>query len=807
MKKLFAVMLALCLTLCLAAGSALADFGRLNTQPQSTELSRVDDPENYAVTGQNGRVWTVMIYMSGTNLESEGFASCATNDMREMVGADYDQSQMTVLLLAGGATRWKNNAIDVDDHAIYELVGDTFVKRQSLGKTASLGNPATLTTLMDYGYANYPADHYALVMWDHGGGPNGGAIHDDNNIVYTAGGNPVSDWLTSDEIVEGLSSSFAANRKLELFAWHACLMGTLEVACMLAPYFDYMCCSEEVMCSAEDLNYAFFKNLPKCSNGYEAGNLVIEAMMAQCAENYGADYGRYPTVLTESLIDLSKIPMLTQTVDDFFAVAADQMTESSYAGAARIRNGLYTFSFSEASFDMVDLRELVLANRDLAPQKADAVLEALDAVVCRNWLINIDPSKAGGLTVWYPLNSLTGMAERDLSVYESSFAPNYGFPTHYVSYIRSFTNLRASGGAVSTSNWTKLNGMSSDGNKANQTVYQLQLNETQANELMEHSIVVLTAVPNEAGEMTYAVVSSSATELDNMVVRGSYVNRGLFVLDAEGKPVNTVPLTWSERQVGSKTYVVTEVTLCDEEGNAVKAMLYCERAEDGALTVAFAKPYDATVGSYASASVMDAADFAAASADIACLLVNEETGISQWEVGQTVTVSWNMADCTLALVDDLVPLDTLYGAFELVDIYNNVHVALINGDAEDAVVIDCDDVYVRFNACDVRVSDGSLYITMTVANPTENEVAIEVTGMRLNDQAVDAGENWLEGNGPNEGIMPGESCTMTIAAPMDAIAADDALHAITMSLVVVDAADETELAVVPAMVSLTLPLN
>ena len=48
---------------------------------------------------------TVMIYLSGCDLESVGGAANA--DILEMIRSGFDASRVNVLLLTGGAERWK----------------------------------------------------------------------------------------------------------------------------------------------------------------------------------------------------------------------------------------------------------------------------------------------------------------------------------------------------------------------------------------------------------------------------------------------------------------------------------------------------------------------------------------------------------------------------------------------------------------------------------------------------------------------------------------------------------------------------
>ena len=65
---------------------------------------------------------------------------------------------------------WECSGVDADgNHGRLKLLGtvpDTVTK--------SMSDPDTLQSFIDYGVANYPAEKYDLICWDHGGGPAGG---------------------------------------------------------------------------------------------------------------------------------------------------------------------------------------------------------------------------------------------------------------------------------------------------------------------------------------------------------------------------------------------------------------------------------------------------------------------------------------------------------------------------------------------------------------------------------------------------------------------------------------------------------
>ena len=111
---------------------------------------------------------TLMIYMTGSDLESN--AGAASDELAEMMAACPEDGGISVLVMASGSRKWTSGDIAEDETSIYELHAGG-LKKVRTGALRSMGDPDTLLSLLDYGYANYPAEQYALILWNHGAGP------------------------------------------------------------------------------------------------------------------------------------------------------------------------------------------------------------------------------------------------------------------------------------------------------------------------------------------------------------------------------------------------------------------------------------------------------------------------------------------------------------------------------------------------------------------------------------------------------------------------------------------------------------
>lgn len=207
-------------------GDSYRAFNDRSTGSGETEWS-VLDPEDE-------KELTIMVYVVGSNLESGG--GCASTDIIEMLESGFTNEDVNLVVYCGGAYSWyidipKNkNSYLVYDHEANDF--NVFADNQK--------NMASADTFADFLTEvpdKFPAEHYGLICWDHGGGPTMGFGLDE---VYSLLSN---DCLTLEEMKEGLDASPFAGQKLDFIGFDACLMASIEVADLWKDYADYMIAS------------------------------------------------------------------------------------------------------------------------------------------------------------------------------------------------------------------------------------------------------------------------------------------------------------------------------------------------------------------------------------------------------------------------------------------------------------------------------------------------------------------------------------------------------------------------------------
>ncbi len=168
-----------------------------------------------------------------------GLFSASDNNLYRFMQEDVDEAERI------GSSE-NMNLIVQTDHApagggakIYELVKDDKPQlhspvRADLGNV-NMGDKNELSRFVQFLKANYPAEHYMVIVSDHGGGPDG-ACSDDSK-----GG-----WMNIQDIREGLADQREKTGSgIDVLGFDACLMANAEVAHELKGEVKFLVGSEE----------------------------------------------------------------------------------------------------------------------------------------------------------------------------------------------------------------------------------------------------------------------------------------------------------------------------------------------------------------------------------------------------------------------------------------------------------------------------------------------------------------------------------------------------------------------------------
>ena len=448
----------------------------------------------------DGRKLTLMVYLCGSNLENDYGA--ASSDITEMIGAKADRN-VTVLLMAGGSKSWRLG---------YEKDKCTLVEVSARGQrkvyeteAMNMGEAETLTLLLDYGREKYPAEDYALILWDHGGGPVEGVCWDE---LYSM------DHLSLGELTAGLDAAHL-EKKLKWIGFDACLMGSLEVASALEPYADYMIASQETE-PAFGWNYSFLNGIEEDETGADTGRRIVDA--------YFDGQEAYQDIMTLSCLDLSRTDDARKKMDDFFSESDWVMTSEAFQELSGVRSSVTGFGRAvraegEDGFDLVDARGLFESLGDGLPAGSQ-LAEALEALVVYS---RSNEEGAAGVSLYHPYANKKKYAEKWRDEYEKLH-----FSEGYTHYIQAFGSVLL-GGAIT--DWNGLQTASAGADGSGNEQFTLRLTPEQAEGFTSAQLLILSDQLTESELRDHCMLTyTGKTELAaDGTVTGTYTGRNLYI--------------------------------------------------------------------------------------------------------------------------------------------------------------------------------------------------------------------------------------------------------------------------------------
>ncbi|MBR5432519.1 MAG: hypothetical protein IK119_09125, partial [Bacteroidales bacterium] len=358
-------------------------------------------------------IWTIFVYLCGTDLESDGAAG--TSDLQEMLdGVSGDGVRFVVQ--TGGTKEWWNESVDSDKIQRY-LVDDGGLHLMDQQQDAGMGKTNTLSEFLTWGVEHYASEHMGLVLWNHGGGCITGVCFDETEDY---------DSLSLRELDAALLEVCGGmGRKFDFIGFDACLMGTLEVANILASYSNYMIASEEVE-PGSGWDYKAIGSYLVKNTGADTvslGKVVCDSFLASCNDAGDGD------ICTLAVIDLSKLDEVLIAFNDFARGMFESSSETTVC-AEMVRGITKADNFggnnkSEGYTNMVDMGGIISACAKYS-DGAETTLNALKRVVVYS-VSGSTHSGASGLSMYYPLKI---QGSQELSVF-ADICPS----PYYISFV------------------------------------------------------------------------------------------------------------------------------------------------------------------------------------------------------------------------------------------------------------------------------------------------------------------------------------------------------------------------------------
>jgi len=357
-----------------------------------TRTAPLSEPPN-----RTGARWTIMVFLNAAN-DLDEYSELNVNQMEQA------QTNPNVRVVV----QWKRSArfapqgswTGTRRYLIQHDNDPTEIRSQLLedmGQGVDMGSAQTLREFIQWAQTNFPADRYALVIWNHGSGWRSRALVEGRAVSFD------DELRTSIKIWE-LPTAIRPTSDapvLDVLLFDASLMQMLEVAYECRYVARYIVGSEE---SPPGEGYPYHEILAPLMNN---PTMPTRDWVAQIPEIfvswYATNYPGYSNI-TQSAVDTSKLEVVANAVDCLASVLLAKRFE--YADSLRrARQEAQNYSTYPDYRDLWHVAQLLkdyTQDRDIA-HAVNLVHQSLNwAIVSNRRANNSRVFHSYGLSIYYP---------------------------------------------------------------------------------------------------------------------------------------------------------------------------------------------------------------------------------------------------------------------------------------------------------------------------------------------------------------------------------------------------------------------
>ncbi len=333
--------------------------------------------------------WTIMVFVNAkNNLESYGLSD--VNEM-EITGSD---EHINIVAELGRINGYSTSDGDWKGGRRYLIQKDADTSKitspvlMELPK-ADMGDWNHLVEFTKWSMANFPAQHYVLVVWNHGAGWN-------KDVVFEAQRGISYDDETGNHITTPqLRQAMEQIGKIDIFAMDACLMQMAEVGYEIKDYADYVVASEETE-PGDGYTYNTWLSPLAAKSDMAAGELS-KVMV----DSYTDHYQAINQGATQSSVKTASFGKLVQLLDGW---TAEVMAANDLVNVKNARTKAQAFYYS-TNKDLYHFVKLV-SEATLSPAVSAKGRELMDFLktdlVFHNRAAGAKYANSFGLAVYLP---------------------------------------------------------------------------------------------------------------------------------------------------------------------------------------------------------------------------------------------------------------------------------------------------------------------------------------------------------------------------------------------------------------------
>ena len=334
-------------------------------------------------------LWTIVAYMDGNNnldisLNGNSYTIADAQNL-ELVGSTDKVKIIAAIgsIKTGGIVKYYYIEHHTDE--LPDSLSSRVLRNEG---TKDMSDPQTLKDFLAFVKNNYPAEHYLLIIDDHGGGWRGACVDNQNGS-----GNMMT--LTQ------MKSAIEEFGKFDIIVFHACLMSQVEVVYELKDVCDYVLGSEftlpmESILGADEWLRTLVDN-PSISPEELSGSIVDAVYNAAVRKGKKTHFAAIKT---------DKIRTLAVRIGN---LGNHLVTESGshWDEVVDAWNNTHYTEYDDPTF--IDIREFVnkiknephIGTNPIIKADADSVISAINKAVLRT-ITNVAGMTRGGLTIYLP---------------------------------------------------------------------------------------------------------------------------------------------------------------------------------------------------------------------------------------------------------------------------------------------------------------------------------------------------------------------------------------------------------------------
>jgi subtilase family serine protease len=336
--------------------------------------------------------WSFMVYMDADNdIEWMAVSSGPKGDFLEMseIGSTEDLNVVVQLDRHGGKD-WCYDFGDWTTCKRFKITKNLKPDSEAdFNEEVNMGHPNTLYDFITWVKKDYSAQHYCLVLWDHGSGWEGCCKDNTSN----------DDKLTLQEIKQAFKQ---AGIKFDVLVFDACIMGNIETVYQLNDYTNTVIASEDVGGHRMSPYDAILQELTKKPNmGWdELGRIWVD----EYYKFYKLNYPKYD--FSVSKVDTKHIVLLKDSVDTL-AKKLIQYWPSYRKEISAARNNAEKYAKStnheDEYVDIYDFSQLIKES-DVPNDLKNAAGNVIDLINHCVYSKNISSHpNSKGLSIYFPL--------------------------------------------------------------------------------------------------------------------------------------------------------------------------------------------------------------------------------------------------------------------------------------------------------------------------------------------------------------------------------------------------------------------